>query len=908
MLYPKLKRIFWLSQSPIRNLAWVSFCIVICLSLFGGRSVADFKDGFETTSVAWKFLQSDTIKFKKLEHARTSRESHRGESSEKIQIEKFGGTKILYGYPIQPIHLISDFKPSVWVKSNARGIRFSARVVFPNTEDPSGRGKMSTLIEAPVYDQVGKWQRLGIEDGKLDAVELLQNQIVKLTRKYGKVDAKGAYVDLLVLDLCTTESSLTVHVDDLQILGGVPLDLQVNEEALSQASFESGSLRKIERSRNLVQVDGRPFLTLSIQHNGEDFGFLKELGFNTIELKNRPTKADLRNAKSAGVFLICPPPPSIKNYSAELLDCVLAWRIGSDLAARDLELTRRKTGKLKTEDPGSRPVLGNIASNTLEYSRICDILSYQVESIGTSLDLNRVTDFVSNRVAKQGDQKPVYVSVQTQYPESVIDQSAALAGQVAQLPIHHTMLKKLCWRILAGGARGLMFTSRGSLQSNDAETHFRRDSILWLNKQLKILKPWIASSTSCQEVVQSSSKIKTYRLGGQNSHLFLLFDPKPNQQIYLDADYQKRIDITGDFQNKRRAFQISESGFQSTAVDSRNRIATASVENIYGAGAIVVTGDANVVEYLSRAVKPSETEEILGLHVELSGKYLTLVNDVHTQLSKIGRGSVENVQQIRTTLKELYEAKRSIQSKNYKDAKTWIQRADIGINVMTRNQLTSTTQTFSSPTSSPLFITYQSLPLHYALSKRLKAAGWEANILPAGDFEDLNQLVKFGWGQQKSNLSDIATRVSVVGSPKAKGLGAFEISAVSKSSQDNLLSESTPVWVTSPKMQVRSGQVLRIHGWVKIDREITNSSDGFMIFDNLGKAAIAERFYQTKGWKEFTYYRGVDQNSEFQLTMALTGLGTVHLDELTVHVAQPASPTYKRNRTPTQPVSNRKRN
>jgi hypothetical protein len=51
---------------------------------------------------------------------------------------------------------------------------------------------------------------------------------------------------------------------------------------------------------------------------------------------------------------------------------------------------------------------------------------------------------------------------------------------------------------------------------------------------------------------------------------------------------------------------------------------------------------------------------------------------------------------------------------------------------------------------------------------------------------------------------------------------------------------------------------------------------------------MALRLDASKGWREFTMLRIVPQAGPLALTFAMTGLGEVCLDDLTVEVLEPA--------------------
>ena len=98
--------------------------------------------------------------------------------------------------------------------------------------------------------------------------------------------------------------------------------------------------------------------------------------------------------------------------------------------------------------------------------------------------------------------------------------------------------------------------------------------------------------------------------------------------------------------------------------------------------------------------------------------------------------------------------------------------------------------------------------------------------------------------------------------------------------------EMPPLWVTSPAVPVAAGQIVRIHGWVNVPTAIIGSVDGLLVVESLTGEEMALRLDKTKGWQEFTMLRIVPQAGPLVLTLALTGLGEVRLDDLTIEVLQ----------------------
>ena len=70
---------------------------------------------------------------------------------------------------------------------------------------------------------------------------------------------------------------------------------------------------------------------------------------------------------------------------------------------------------------------------------------------------------------------------------------------------------------------------------------------------------------------------------------------------------------------------------------------------------------------------------------------------------------------------------------------------------------------------------------------------------------------------------------------------------------------------------------------MNVPQAIGASADGAMAFDSAGGEPLGIRLNSpTKGWRKFVLYRQVPANGTVQVTAALTGVGTVYFDDLTI--------------------------
>jgi hypothetical protein len=75
-----------------------------------------------------------------------------------------------------------------------------------------------------------------------------------------------------------------------------------------------------------------------------------------------------------------------------------------------------------------------------------------------------------------------------------------------------------------------------------------------------------------------------------------------------------------------------------------------------------------------------------------------------------------------------------------------------------------------------------------------------------------------------------------------------------------------------------------------VSEKIIGSVDGLMVIDSLGGESLAARIDVSSGWREFVMYRAASQPGELTVTFALTGLGDVWIDDVSIRLVRSARP------------------
>ena len=229
-----------------------------------------------------------------------------------------------------------------------------------------------------------------------------------------------------------------------------------------------------------------------------------------------------------------------------------------------------------------------------------------------------------------------------------------------------------------------------------------------------------------------------------------------------------------------------------------------------------------------------------------------------------------------------FRTAQSLMDKNSPQAALeFVHRTDERLAFMRREMISGPLGMFQSKISTP-FVAHSSLiPLHWELSGRISTNQWNPNGLAGGDFENLAHMTTNGWQNRRLDDELLETKVELSKAAAVDGRYGLKMSVVPKNNARTPV-EATPLWVATPEVKIKNGQLIRIHGWVNVPQVIQGTHHGLTITDSLGGPDMAERVPITNGWQEFTLYRGAPKNGTISVTFALNGIGEALIDEVTL--------------------------
>src|SRR5690606_18916753 len=205
------------------------------------------------------------------------------------------------------------------------GLQMLLRIVLPRSIDPTTGGPRVTYLGGPLYQTTGRWQQLEMQQ----LPQQLERHVRVLRAQFGsQIDARGAYCDYIVLNGYGGPGETNLWIDELEVAGVVHQQAQADSNrpagTVRRATFDAPPIENPPRAESPASAaprvprialhgttllyDGRPVFPRIVEHRGEPFAVLRELGFNTVQLVRPASEAQLREAAAAGVWLICPPP------------------------------------------------------------------------------------------------------------------------------------------------------------------------------------------------------------------------------------------------------------------------------------------------------------------------------------------------------------------------------------------------------------------------------------------------------------------------------------------------------------------------------------------------------------------------------------------------------------------------
>ncbi len=258
-----------------------------------------------------------------------------------------------------------------------------------------------------------------------------------------------------------------------------------------------------------------------------------------------------------------------------------------------------------------------------------------------------------------------------------------------------------------------------------------------------------------------------------------------------------------------------------------------------------------------------------------------------TPASRLTRQAIDG-QSLSQARSELQHFERLVAGGGHERAADFLQRGMQQLATTRYHDWRTAAGAFTSPVASPLCVSFFTLPAHYAMSQRLRSATWGPNSLAGGDFEERATPAVQRLAQPDRPAAGCVHRRRTVTprAPLRTLVAARPVLADAAGTDARLLRVSTDFHHQRPRPRAGRTDPADPRLGARPD-PIQGSLDGLLIYDSLGGSDLAERVLIAPDWREFTLYRAAPRDGTVTVTLALTGIGEVWLDDVTVNLWEP---------------------
>jgi len=901
------------------------------LATAAGRA-ADLHDGFDdapaTADRGWSVAESDAAP-QVLEQGRSRESPHAGSACERILLENGRGTLLRLEYPIGPAALIDELHGSVWVRAQRPDVRLAVRVVLPRYVSRTTGRPVETLVVGGRTRDVDRWECL--EVGRLPAA--LASQLPALRLEHGPDgDASGAVATHLVLDLDGSPGRHEIAIDELWMSGCVAVTAEA-VPAVGRGPRTDPAVRPASTApavpadppagltRGVIEVGGLPFFPRSVEHNGEPLTTIAELGFNCVQLPVPATADILTEARRAGLWIICPPPPipDVDVRDPDRLpalrhwDRVLMWDLGSGLSTVDLETVAERGRRLRACDlRAGRPLIAGADAGLRDLSRHVDLLVARRTVLGTSLEFVDYLQWLRQRPLLARPGTPFLASLATEIDPRAGAQAAAIAGVGARgVAIDPESLLLAAQATVAAGARGILFTSSSRLDGDDRVAQRRAAAVRAMNLRMRLLEPWGAAGRFAANATTSDPEVQAVVIEASRARVVVAWRGVQGAQIAarrygggdLPRDDAPLTLLVPGVPEAHQAWELSPGGLRPLRQRRVTGGVSVTLDSFLASTAVLFSGDPAITGHMQERVREIAPQELAASRT-LAALGLADTADLLGRLPAEAFSGPPPVAaaQMLSTANALAAEGEALVGGNPAAAVERFRRSAAITGQFQRRIWENGVRAEGSMVASPLAASAATVAEQWAFVGARQAATPGPELLLGGGMERIDDLAAHGWRHFAHPSAGIGTAVEIAHAGPASGGGCLRLVVTPEDAQSPPAAiETPPVWVTTPPVVVPTGKLVEITAQVRVSAPITASVDGLLVFDSLAGPALAERVGPTGTWRRLVLHRIATADAEpLVVTFALTGVGAAEIDDVSVRtiereprgglVAAPAAP------------------
>ena len=875
----------------------------------GGEVVDDFEGPATTWNVA-------PLSGRVAAHERSRQSPHRGAGSERIVVESQGTTTIRFDTPLGPAAVIDELRATLWVRASRTDVRLAVRVRFGNWISTKTGQPVEVLVPGTATSDIDRWEMLEV----VAVPQAVARQLPALRLEHGPGTDDAATVTQLVIEGPPTAGMLGVAVDDLHVMGllaanGRSTETQaaIRDPAVRPAAAESIVDPSAGLARGVIEIDGLPFFPRSIDWNGEPLPALAAMGFNCVRFLQPATGEQLADARRAGLWVVCPPPPipdvdlrepeslpALRNW-----DRVLMWDLGSGLADTDVEALAERARRVRACDlRAGRPLIASADSGLRSVSRHVDLLVARKTVLGTSLELVDYLKWLRERPRLARPGTPLLATISTEIDPRAARQAAALAGVGGRgLAVDGESLALAAFSAVAAGTRGILFTSTQRLDGDDREARARATAAREMNLRLQVLEPWGAAGRFAAQAQTSSGEVQAFVMEAARARMVVAWRCVQGSQIvarrYAGSDIppnQSPLTIlVPGVPEAHQAWEVASGGLKPVRQQRVTGGVSVTLDDFMTHAIILFSGDPAITGHVQDRLRSTAAVELSSARA-VASMALASAGDLLGRLppqALSGPPPVNAVPMLSEAGRLAAEAE-AIAASDPNTAVEYLHRAAAIAGQFERRVWENGVKAEGSMVASPLTASDTALAEEWQFVAARGATVAGPEMLTGGGMERIEDLAGGGWRHFARTQSDIRTGVEVSQSKPASGRGCLRLIAKPMSQEETpVVVETPPLWITTPPIVAAPGKLLEITAQVRVPAPLTGSVDGLFVFDSLGGPALGERVSASKSWRRLVLHRIVPPESVGEpvvVTFALTGMGEAWIDDVSIRTLERGSP------------------
>ncbi len=569
-------------------------------------------------------------------------------------------------------------------------------------------------------------------------------------------------------------------------------------------------------------------------------------------------------------------------------DSVLAWHLGNGLTGSHLDAVSSLASQLRAADlRGKRPILCAPDTDLRSYSRQVDLLQLGRSPLGTSLELSDYgtwlrqrhraglplwpgTPFLGHPCKPQ--LSPSTSRAQLEFSSRFLHFIPASAAAEA--------VRLLTYTTIGSGAHGLEFQSDVPLVQMPPDM---RRTLALLNLELELIEPWAATGAVSEPAMSLDPQLLGLVLQTDKARLLMAMRLAPGSQyVPQPAAAGPAVFVVPGVPESYEFYELSPTGLRKLNHKRVTRGIQVTLDDFQLSSLVLITPDPVVVTTLDRRLAAMSMQAV-DLQREVTSQTLAQYEAIDRQLPRRAKEAPAVAEWLAKAQAEFADADRLLAAGDRRAAFMASRQALGPLKQLERHRWEQATALQTSLAASPFIAAFDTLPAQWRFADELHASHAGPNRLPGGDCESVPAMMQAGWRHTEHPLAGVRSTVEQSTTQAHGGRFSLRLQVAPATPGDAAsLVETPPVWITTPPLPARRGELLAIRAFVRVPKPITGSVDGLLVFDSIGGEPLAERIGKTDGWKQLVLYRVAPQDGPVTVTFALTGIGDAWIDDVTV--------------------------